>query len=357
MNASLAGDVQFLAERFGVIARPTPRDPHEAWGILNPGGCAARDGSYYLFPRLVAEGNYSRIGVARLLCDRQDKPIGIDRQGIALEPHEPYEFNALGGGVEDARVTYVAAIDAFIMAYTAYAPFTPRVALAASDDLVHWRRLGLLHFAEGDCETDLNSVGNKDCVALPEVVSDPFGRPAIAFLHRPTTSIVLSECDCRISYPPSGKESTESIWISYAPLADVHTDLRGLTSVRGHRAIMEPRYDWETVKIGAGAPPIAVPFGFFFVYHGVCEGADGVRRYCAGIAVLDREDPAKVLYRSPEPIMVPTETYEETGTVDDVVFPTALRPSRNGTLTDIFYGAADRAIAVARLALPQELPR
>jgi predicted GH43/DUF377 family glycosyl hydrolase len=275
----------FVAERLGVIARPVPGDHREAWGVLNPGGCAASDGTYYLFPRQVAEGNYSRIGIARLESDRNDRPTGIKRLGIALEPQESYELSASGGGVEDPRVTYVAAIDTFVMAYTAYAPFTPRIALACSPDLVNWKRLGLLHFSTDGGVVDLNDAGNKDCVVLPEVVDDPTGEPSIALLHRPTTSVEICECERKVIYPPSGRESTESIWISYAPLREVLADLRNLTNVREHGPIMEPRFDWETVKIGAGAPPIPMLYGLFFVYHAVCERA-GTRRYCAGIAIL-----------------------------------------------------------------------
>jgi predicted GH43/DUF377 family glycosyl hydrolase len=344
----------YIAERLGILARPVEGDYREAWGVLNPGGCAAMDGTYYLFPRMVAEGNYSRIGIARLVCDANDTPTGIDRLGIALEPQEPYEFNALGGGVEDPRVTYVAAIETFIMAYTAYAPLTPRIALAVSSDLLHWRRLGILRFANE--EVDLNIIGNKDCVVLPEVVNDPAGEPCLALLHRPTTSIEICDCGCRIAYPPCGTESKESIWISYAPLRDVLTDLRNLTAVRGHRPIMEPRFEWETVKIGAGAPPIVMPYGLFFVYHAVCDRG-GTLRYCAGVAVLDRADPTNVLYRSPEAVLVPSEDYEETGAVAEVVFPTALRAHTHAKTVDLFYGAADRVIAAARLSLPQQLPQ
>ena len=347
----------FRAQRLGVIGRPQPGNPHEVWGVLNPGGCLARDArTYYLFPRLVAEGNYSRIGIARLTCDRDDRPSGIERVGIALEPHEQYEFSAMGGGVEDPRVTYVAAIDRYVMTYTAYVPFTPRVALAISRDLLTWHRLGTLRFAREPGIDDLNDVGNKDCVVLPEIVNDPHGEPSIALLHRPTTSVEFDECDCRVVEPPAGAEAQESIWISYARLSDVQADVHALAAVSGHHRVMEPRFAWETVKIGSGAPPIALSYGFFFVYHAVFDRA-GTRNYCAGIAVLDRADPRKVLYRSPQPVLVPAESYEENGTVADVVFPTALRVSADASSVDIFYGAADRVIAAARMPLPAKLPR
>ena len=346
-----------VAERIGVIARPQPGDHREDWGVLNPGGCTASDGTFYLFPRLVAEGNYSRIGIGRLVCDATNVPTGMERVGLALEPQAPYEFNAMGGGVEDPRVTYIEALNTYVMAYTAYAPFTPHIALAVSRDLLTWTRLGLVHFAFQAGAPDLNDSGNKDCVALPEIVNDPAGEPSIAFLHRPTIAIEVCGGECRVVQPPCGVDSKESIWISFVSLREVLSDVRNLRTVRAHRPIMQPQFEWENIKIGAGAPPIPMPYGLFFVYHAVCENANGGKRYCAGIAILDREDPTRVLYRSPEPVLVPSETYEETGTVAEVVFPTALRPLKESSSADMFYGAADRVIAAARLRLPEALPR
>jgi predicted GH43/DUF377 family glycosyl hydrolase len=74
-----------------------------------------------------------------------------------------------------------------------------------------------------------------------------------------------------------------------------------------------------------------------------------------GIAVLDIARPARVLYRTPEPILQPQEPYELSGLVSNVVFPTATDVRADNRL-DIYYGAADRVIAVARVTLPQQLP-
>src|ERR1051326_5869708 len=80
----------FTVRRLGVIAEPDPSNPREAWGICNPGAARGRDGQLYLFPRVVAEGNYSRIAIARVLFDAQGRPSGIQRLGYALEPTEAY---------------------------------------------------------------------------------------------------------------------------------------------------------------------------------------------------------------------------------------------------------------------------
>src|SRR5205085_11923998 len=93
--------------RLGVIMEPNIADPREAGGVLNPAVTRGSDGQLYLLPRLVAAGNYSRIGLARVLFNRRGTPVGVERLGVVLEPHAPYERNPdTGGGVEDARITY-----------------------------------------------------------------------------------------------------------------------------------------------------------------------------------------------------------------------------------------------------------
>ena len=74
----------FQMERLGIIMQPQAGNPKEAWGTLNPGGARGPDGAYYLFPRLVAQGNYSRIGRARVLFDATGRPVGVERLGEAL---------------------------------------------------------------------------------------------------------------------------------------------------------------------------------------------------------------------------------------------------------------------------------
>src|SRR5919198_1461854 len=122
----------FMMERLGVIMEPDRENPCEAWGVLNPGGARGPDGEYYLFPRVVAEGNYSRIGRARVIFDANGDPSGAERLGYALEPHEPYEVSKrLGGGVEDPRVAYVEPLRLYVMTYTAFTPHHPRMAARA----------------------------------------------------------------------------------------------------------------------------------------------------------------------------------------------------------------------------------
>ena len=109
----------FQMTRLGLVMEPEPANPLEAWGVLNPAGARGPDGAYYLFPRLVAQGNYSRIGRARVLFDGRGNPARVERRGCALEPQQPYERTTQGGGVEDPRVSYVQPLGLFVMTYTA----------------------------------------------------------------------------------------------------------------------------------------------------------------------------------------------------------------------------------------------
>jgi predicted GH43/DUF377 family glycosyl hydrolase len=344
----------FQLERLGIIMQPDPDDPREAWGVLNPGGTRGPDGAYYLFPRLVAEGNYSRIGRARVIFDEHGDPANVERLGVVLEPYKPYEVTRLGGGVEDPRVTYLRPLGLYVMTYTAYTSHHPRIALAVSRDLVAWHRLGPLRFVTRPDEYDLNTYANKDALAFPDVVPDPRGRPSLAIIHRPT--LPAPEADG--ARPGQSGRPLETIWISFSPLEDAHADIHQLTHMHEHQMLMGLAADWENVKIGGGAPPVRLPYGWLLLYHGVShgDGAGGTRkRYCAGAAVLALEDPTTILYRSPRPILTPEAPQETQGLMPHVVFPTATDLRADDRL-DVYYGAADSVIGAARMAIPAQLP-
>ena len=98
----------FRIRRLRWIMKPEPGDPIEVEGVLNPAAVRGPDGQLYLFPRLVAKGNYSRIGMARVRFDDAGDPGGVEWLGTALEPEEDYERGAAGrGGCEDPRITFV----------------------------------------------------------------------------------------------------------------------------------------------------------------------------------------------------------------------------------------------------------
>jgi len=354
-------EAPFQLHRIGPIMEPDPNDPLEAWGVLNPASARTADGELYLFARVVAEGNYSRIGIARTLFDDNGNPVGAERLGYALVPEEPYERSERAmGGVEDPRVTRVEPLGCWVMAYTAVSALGPRIALAVSDDLFHWERLGLLDYAP-TCSVDFNQYGNKDGMLFPETVLDPEGKPALAILHRPTYLLHFRDGTIRLEVPCDVKDERESIWIGYISLQPVQANIRNLLSVYGSQLVAVPEAPWESLKIGGGTPPLRVPQGWLTFYHGVSGHAPQNPRvpkdvrYAAGAMVLDVERPTKVLYRSPTPVLEPDHQGEQVGIVPNVVFPTATDARQDGRI-DVYYGMADERIGVACTTVPERLP-
>jgi len=175
---------EFSLKRIGVMMEPEPGNPQEAEGVLNPAVARGPDGQLYLFPRLVAKGNYSRIGITRVRFDEAGDPTGVERLGIALEPEAEYERRPDGGGgCEDPRVTFVEPLQRYMMTYTAFSSNGPRIALAVSEDLFHWQRLGLATFAP--CNgIALDSVDDKDASLFPVAIPNPSVRRKLpAALH------------------------------------------------------------------------------------------------------------------------------------------------------------------------------
>lgn len=355
---------RFRLHRLGIVMEPEPGDPAEAEGVLNPAAVRGPDGALYLFPREVAPGNVSRIGIARVRFDEAGDPVGVERLGVVLEPTTEYERRSDGsGGCEDPRVTFVEPLGHYLMTYTALSPQGPRIALALSKDLFRWQRLGLATFRPHD-GLDFDSVDDKDASVFPIAIADVAGAPALAMLHRPLFPGTRPDETARHPAVRAVDLHRESIWISYAPMAmDGHGRYQ-LVQFMSHHRLASPVAAWERLKIGGGTPPILTRHGWLVVYHGVSErarsGDNGRRlRYSAGVMVLSTRHPRSIRYRSPEPVLTPHLPQERHGTVDDVVFPTGIdRRDDLGTPDrfDVYYGMADRRIGVARLDLPQHLP-
>jgi predicted GH43/DUF377 family glycosyl hydrolase len=352
-----ASTAPFQLERLGLIMEADPAIPEEREGVLNPAAVRGPDGALYLFPRIVGPGNYSRVGRTRVRFDDTGTPVGVERLGYALEPQEPYERRDETGGCEDPRVTYVEPLGVYVMAYVAWSPTGPRIALAVSDDLLAWRRLGLVAFAPDPdpvYRVDFDQYHNKDGALFPRAVTGPDGRPSLAILHRPVY-------DTGEDTPQGVPDPRPSIWISYCALDDARRDVRALTTLRGHHLLIDPEYPWEELRIGGGTPPLLTPLGWLVLYHGVTGHIARVAKeqqrveYRAGVLVLDADDPRRVLYRSPTPVLEP-ETGEETaGVVPNVVFPTGVDDRGDGRV-DVYYGMADIRVGAACLHVPAALP-
>lgn len=345
----------FTLERVGVLMRPDPADPREAEGVLNPATAWGPDGRLHLYPRLVSAGNVSRVGIADVeIVD--GVPVGVTRRGVVLEADRAWERGSGHGGVEDPRITWIPSLGLHVMTYVAFGPLGPKPALAISKEGQEWERLGPLQFGYEDAlDTDLNLFPNKDVVYFPEVVPDPDGVPSYALLHRPMWDFSFVRPGEHPPLPAGTTDDRASVWISYIPASDVERDITALTRPSGHRFVAGPEFSWEALKIGAGPAPLRVDEGWLVIHHGVTGNVVGGAfvpqndvEYVAGALLLDADDPSRVIARTSVPLLVP-ETEEETeGTVANVVFPTAIEQIDDAYY--VFYGMADSAIGVARLA-------
>ena len=202
-------------------------------------------------------------------------------------------------GPEDPRIVKIG--DTFYLMYTGFGGRFDgdyRICLATSKNLIEWERHGVML-----------DEPNKDASLFPEKINGRY-----AMFHR---------------RPPD-------IWMAFSDDLKTWDD---------HTLVMEalPDSDWENQKIGISGPPMKTAEGWFLIYHGVSQ--EGV--YSQGAALLDLNNPAKVLARQSDPILKPELDWEINGYVPNVVFSCG-----QAILSDkifVYYGGADTAIGVATL--------
>ena len=349
-------DFPYQLTRLGVIMSPEDGNPYEVDGVLNPGSGRGRHGERYLLPRLVAEGNVSRIGLAKINTV-DGVPTSVTREGVVLEPDRSWERGAGHRGVEDPRVTWIDTLGVHLMTYVAYGPLGPRSAVATSTDLRAWTRHGPVHFDYDDeLDCDLNLFHNKDTVFFDEPVHAPDGTISLAVLHRPMWDLDETRLG-QGRRPPAGlPDPRDGIWISFVPLAAAAADLGRLTGWQQHRYVAGPEFPYEKVKIGGGPVPLRVPEGWLIFHHGVTgqivrafEHQQHVN-YTAGAMILDAERPWEIICRTSTPLLEPETTAERSGMVPNVVFPTAIEEIDG--VHYLFYGMADSKIGMARIDRP-----
>ncbi|MFD5275931.1 glycosidase [Pseudarthrobacter sp. NPDC058362] len=347
--------VPFTLTRAGVIMAPEPGNDFEAEGVLNPASGRGPDGELYLLPRLVAKGNVSRVGLAKVTINDDGVPSGVVREDVVLAPDEGWERGMNNAGTEDPRTTWVPSLGKHLMTYVAYGPLGPRLAFAHSEDLRNWERLGPCFFEyQADLSMDLNLFPNKDAVFFPEPVKDPDGVPSYAMLHRPMWDLGWIRPGEGEHLPAGVTDNRPGIWISYVPVADVERDLSNLVHMGKHRLVALSEFSFEELKIGAGPAPLRVDEGWLLIHHGVAgkmaasafDQQQNVN-YTAAAMILDADDPSKVIARSDKPLLAPETEDEISGIVPNVVFPTAIE--KIGDQLFVFYGMADSKIGVAKL--------
>jgi beta-1,4-mannooligosaccharide/beta-1,4-mannosyl-N-acetylglucosamine phosphorylase len=113
-----------------------------------------------------------------------------------------------------------------------------------------------------------------------------------------------------------------------------------------HRFVMGTTTGWQATKVGAGPIPIETGEGWLLIYHGVLTSCNGFV-YSFGAALLDLDEPWKVIHRGEPYLLAPQAPYERVGDVPNVAFPcAALTDAETGRMA-IYYGGADTVVCLA----------
>jgi beta-1,2-mannobiose phosphorylase / 1,2-beta-oligomannan phosphorylase len=305
-------------ERFGgnPIIRPDPDHPWEAQAVFNPAALKI-DGKINILYRAMSLDNTSVLGYA---ATKDGITVEERLPEPAYRPREPFEGKLVPGGnsgCEDPRLTRIG--DTIYMCYTAYdGKNPPRVALTSisvgdfSGKNWNWAKPVLV---------SPPGVDDKDAAIFPKKIKGKY-----VILHRLGLDI----------------------WIDFFD----DLDFKSRKWLDG-RVLMKPRGGKrDSKKIGIAGPPIETKQGWLLLYHGISKEdlSYGVRA-----ALLDLDDPTKVLARTPDPILMPLTNYEMEGLVRDVVFPCG-----SVVLNDdlfVYYGGADKVIGVATIRLSELLSK
>jgi beta-1,4-mannooligosaccharide/beta-1,4-mannosyl-N-acetylglucosamine phosphorylase len=133
----------------------------------------------------------------------------------------------------------------------------------------------------------------------------------------------------------------------HTPFGDIfYSESPDLIHWGHHRHVMAPRDGWQSTKIGAGPTPIETSEGWLLIYHGVLTSCNGFV-YSFGAALLDLDQPWKVIYRTRPYLLHPREIYENVGDVPNVTFPCAALVDAPSGRMAIYYGGADTVTCLA----------
>jgi len=256
------------------------------------------NGEYYMVLRVEGQQGYSFFALAR---SRDGFHFEVDARPCMLPARDGPFAAGEAHGIEDPRVTLLE--DTYYMMYTAVGGNGHRIALAKTEDFRHYERIAMV-----------SGPGNKDGVLFPQKIHGLYAR-----LDR-----------------PYGRD-VGSIWISYSP---------DLVHWGRSEMVFAPRARyWDSYRIGASAPPILTDRGWLEIYHGVKMTSAGPI-YRIGTAMLDTDNPARVVGRCLSPVLSPRELYERIGDVGNVVFACGAILENDGEVK-VYYGAADTSICVA----------
>jgi beta-1,2-mannosidase len=272
----------------------------EAAGTFNP-AVVMRGNKIVMLYRAQDKQGTSRLGYAEstdgVHFTRRDVPV--------LSPTEDYEKD---GGVEDPRLVQFG--ETYYLTYTGYSKKDAQLCLATSTDLIHWERKGVIVPAY---KGNWNVKWTKSGAIVPEKID---GKYWMYFLG--TTADNKDQAGLASS--TDLLHWTEATQTPALPVRPNHFDSR----------VAEP-----------GPSPIVTPDGIVLVYN----GADDKLVYRTGIAIFDRNDPRKLLWRSEEPIFYPEKDWEKVGQVPNVVFVEGMVKQAGRYL--FYYGGADKYVGVA----------
>src|SRR5450759_4261883 len=134
----------------------------------------------------------------------------------------------------------------------------------------------------------------------------------------------------------------------HTPFGDIfYSESPDLIHWGRHRHVMAPiPWTWQSTKIGAGPTPIETPEGWLLIYHGVLTSCNGYV-YSMGAALLDLDQPWKVIARSRDYLLSPQVPYEQVGDVPNVAFPCSALVDGSCYRLTIYYGGADTVVCMA----------
>lgn len=134
----------------------------------------------------------------------------------------------------------------------------------------------------------------------------------------------------------------------HTPFGDIYfSESPDLVHWGRHRHVMGTvPWSWQSTKIGAGPTPIETEEGWLLLYHGVLTSCNGFV-YSLGAALLDLDEPWKVVARGPDYLLAPEASYERVGDVPNVVFPCAALVDRDLDRLTVYYGGADTVVCLA----------
>lgn len=305
------------------IIMPRSTNGWEAWQVFNPGAILLDDKVHFLY-RAIGEDGMSRLGYAGSpdgfkIYDRLDFPVY--EHATFGNSYSVYSLSSGGSwsGCEDPRIVRVEDEDRIYVTYTACDDGL-RVALTSIkvDDFLKkkwkWKKPMLIS-KPGEV--------NKNWVIFPEKINGKY-----AVLHSVNPKIEIAYVE--------DLEFEEDEWID-----SQHNDLLARQYVHNKR---DGTKCWHSYVRGVGPPPIRTKHGWLLFYHALDSRDPG--KYKLGAMLLDINDPTKILIRSKEPILEPSEEYEYNGFKGGIVY--AIGAVVKGEDLLVYYGSADNYICVAK---------